>query len=88
MLNKHHLYIESIPHLKFKRGESLFGAEGGSNSMLFKRRTFITNAARKISAVEGSLRDVQTLAGHLSLSTTQRYIEVNIDAKRLVVELI
>lgn len=49
------------------------------------RRTFITNAARKISSVGGSLRDVQSLAGHSSLNTTQRYIEVNSDAKRRVV---
>lgn len=28
------------------------------------RRTFITNASRKISTVGGSLRDVQALAGH------------------------
>lgn len=52
------------------------------------RRTFITNAARRISTVGGSLRDVQSLAGHSSLSTTQRYIEVNAEAKRRVVELI
>jgi integrase/recombinase XerD len=39
------------------------------------RRTFITNAARKISSVGGSLRDVQMLAGHSSLAVTQRYIE-------------
>lgn len=51
------------------------------------RRTFITNAARRISTVGGSLRDVQSLAGHSSLSTTQRYIEVNAEAKRRVVEL-
>jgi integrase len=51
------------------------------------RRTFITNAARKISTVGGSLRDVQALAGHSSLTTTQRYIEVNADAKRRVVEV-
>ena len=31
------------------------------------RRTFITNAARKISLVGGSLRDVQALARHSSL---------------------
>ena len=52
------------------------------------RRTFITNAARKISTVGGSLRDVQALAGHSSLNTTQRYIEVNLEAKRRVVEMI
>ena len=39
------------------------------------RRTFITNAARKIGTVGGSLRDVQMLAGHSSLSVTQGYIE-------------
>src|ERR1051325_1550617 len=33
------------------------------------RRTFITRAARKVSEVGGSLRDVQFLAGHSSLST-------------------
>jgi len=51
------------------------------------RRTFITNAARRISTVGGSLRDVQTLAGHSALSTTQRYIDVNPEAKRKVVEM-
>jgi integrase len=45
------------------------------------RRTFITNAARKISTVGGSLRDVQELAGHSNLRTTQRYIDVNPDAQ-------
>lgn len=52
------------------------------------RRTFITNAARKISSVGGSIRDVQALAGHASLNTTQRYIEVNAEAKRRVVDLL
>ncbi len=52
------------------------------------RRTFITNAARKISSVGGSLRDVQMLAGHSDLRTTQRYIEGDVDAQRRVVELI
>ncbi len=33
------------------------------------RRTFITRAARKVSQVGGSLRDVQELAGHTSLRT-------------------
>lgn len=52
------------------------------------RRTFITNAAKKISTVGGSLRDVQFLAGHSSLQTTQRYIEGDSDARRRVVELL
>ena len=52
------------------------------------RRTFITNAARKISSVGGSLRDVQALAGHSSLAVTQRYIDGSEDAQMKVVELI
>ena len=51
------------------------------------RRTFITNAARKISTVGGSLRDVQHLAGHSSLQTTQRYIEGDSEARKRVVDL-
>ena len=52
------------------------------------RRTFITNCSRKISTVGGSLRDIQYLAGHSSLQTTQRYIEGNTQSKIKVVELI
>ncbi|MBF0383149.1 MAG: site-specific integrase [Magnetococcales bacterium] len=52
------------------------------------RRTFITQAARKIVLAGGSLRDVQQLAGHSALTTTQRYIEGSSDAKRRVVGMI
>jgi hypothetical protein len=48
----------------------------------------ITNAARKISTVGGSLRDIQALAGHSNLSTTQRYIESHGEAQRKIVELV
>ena len=49
------------------------------------RRTFITRAARQVSVVGGSLRDVQQLAGHASLAMTQRYIEGDTDAKRKLI---
>lgn len=52
------------------------------------RRTFITNAARKIALVGGSLRDVQCLAGHSSLQVTQRYIEADSSAQQRVVNLL
>ena len=52
------------------------------------RRTFITNAARKISTVGGSIRDIQELAGHTNLRTTQRYIDVDADAQRKVVQML
>jgi integrase/recombinase XerC len=52
------------------------------------RRSFITRAARKIGEVGGSLRDVQQLAGHASLSTTARYIEGDAEAQRKIVALI
>ena len=49
------------------------------------KRTFLTTAEQKISLVGGSLRDIQALAGHKSLQTTQRYIEVNTEAQRKVI---
>jgi integrase len=52
------------------------------------RRTFITNAAKNIVKTGGSLRDVQELAGHTSLATTQRYIQGDTAAKRNVIKLI
>jgi integrase len=52
------------------------------------RRTFITNCSRMISSVGGSLRDVQSLAGHSSLNTTQRYIDGDEKSKIKVVDII
>jgi integrase len=52
------------------------------------RRTFITQAARKIIKCGGSPGDVQELAGHASLATTQLYIAGDAEAKRRVVALI
>ena len=52
------------------------------------RRTFITAAAQKVCRVGGSLRDVQLLAGHRSISMTQKYIEGNTDAQRRLINLL
>ena len=52
------------------------------------RRTFITKAARKLSQVGGSLRDLQLMAGHKSLSTTQRYIDYDTEAQKKLIELL
>jgi integrase/recombinase XerD len=52
------------------------------------RRTFMTRAARRVSQVGGSLRDVQELAGHTSVAMTQRYIEGDTEAKRKLVALL
>lgn len=70
----------------FKRWYTDLGLLGCSSHS--GRRTFITNAARKISTVGGSLRDVQMLAGHSSLAVTQRYIEGDSEARRKIVDIV
>ncbi|MDH3604357.1 MAG: site-specific integrase [Candidatus Tectomicrobia bacterium] len=67
----------------FTRLYATLGMEGCSSHS--GRRTFITRAAREVSDVGGSLRDVQQLAGHASLAMTQAYIEGDTEAKRKLV---
>ena len=52
------------------------------------RRTFITGAARNVHRTGCSLRDVQLLAGHQSVVTTQRYIDGHTRGQRRLVALL
>ena len=70
----------------FRSVYSQIGLEGASSHS--GRRYFVTIAARKIFEAGGSLRDVQDLAGHRSIATTQLYIARNSEAQRKVVDLI
>lgn len=65
-------------HYLFKRA----GIAGASSHSM--RRSFITNLAAKGIGV----RVLASLAGHRSISVTQRYIDVNDEMKRNAVELI
>jgi integrase/recombinase XerD len=62
------------------------GIEGCSSHS--GRRTFITTAARNAHRAGCTLRDVQLLAGHRSIETTQRYIDGDTNSQRKLVSLI
>ena len=70
----------------FKRAFQIIGLDGCSSHS--GRRTFITRAARLVHHAGGSMRDVQLLAGHRSIQTTQRYIDGDTDAQRKLVSMI
>ena len=68
----------------FRQWYSALGFDGCSSHS--GRRTFITMTARNIGRFGGSLRDIQALARHRSLAMTQRYIEIDSQAMRKVVD--
>ena len=70
----------------FNRAFRIIGLNGCSSHS--GRRTFITGAARNIHRSGCSLRDVQLLAGHRSIGTTERYIDGDTRGQRRLVGLL
>ena len=77
-----HLTANSVVNWFVARFKEL-GFEGCSSHS--GRRSFITLAARNIHRSGCSLRDVQLLAGHSSIETTERYIDGDTCAQRRLV---
>ena len=67
----------------FRGWYSVLGLVGCSSHS--GRRTFLTTTARTISLVGGSIKDIQQLAGHSSLQTTERYIDLSKEAQTKVI---
>jgi integrase/recombinase XerD len=68
--------------LEFKTIYARAGIDGATSHS--GRRTFITNLANKGIGV----RVLMALAGHRNISTTQLYIDVNDEMKRIAVNLL
>ena len=79
-------YSSAAVQVWFARLYGALGFDGASSHS--GRRTFITKAAKRIVEAGGSLRDIQELAGHSSLATTQRYIQGDSRPKQNVVRMI
>lgn len=73
--------VKSWFHVLYKQ-LGLVGASSHSG-----RRTFLTRLARVANQHNQSLRDVQMLAGHRRLSSTEAYIEPSVDTYDLVASL-
>ena len=72
--------------LWFIKAYRVIGLDGCSSHS--GRRTFVTRAARLVHRAGGSLRDVQLLAGHRSIQTTQRYIDGDSAVQHKLVSLL
>ena len=69
----------------FKRIYQDAGLTGASSHS--GRRTLLTNLARHCAQAGASLRDVQRIAGHADLGTTERYVEPSLEAQRRLIAL-
>jgi len=69
----------------FKRIYQNAGLVGASSHS--GRRTLLTNLARRCAHAGASLRDVQRIAGHADLGTTERYVEPSLEAQRRLIAL-
>jgi len=80
-----HTSAQSIVNYFYRLYKTLNYTQTSSHS---GRRTFITNLAKKIHTVNGTLNDIKLLSGHSSLQTTQKYIEYDTNAINKVINLL
>ena len=73
------------PKLLHQLPGSLAGLRTSDPDALFAR---LAPGSKEYAPLASAFRDVQMLAGHAAQSTTQRYIEADVQAQRKVVDLI
>ncbi len=70
----------------FRRIYADAGAKGCSSHS--GRRYALTKMARQISLAGGSIRDIQAIARHASLQTTERYLSLSPEAQSNVISML
>lgn len=70
----------------FRRIYAAAGAKGCSSHS--GRKFALNQMARKISLAGGSIRDIQAIARHASLQTTEKYLAVSPDAQSNVISML